>query len=180
MQLMLRVMFAAALAAVVAGGSTMALVPTAAAQQPLQPPTMKQIKLTEKQIQGFIAAQKDMAPLLEKLQAATSDQLDPKVQAQLEAVAKKNGFKDMAEYDDVAANISMVMAGIDPQTKTFTDPLVAIKKEIADVTADKSMAAEEKKQALEELNEALKATQPIEFPGNIELVKKYYDKLDAI
>jgi hypothetical protein len=180
MQLMLRVMFAAALAAVVAGGSTVALVPTAAAQQPLQSPTMKQIKLTEKQIQGFIAAQKDMAPLLEKLQAATSDQLDPKVQAQLEAAAKKNGFKDMAEYDDVAANISMVMAGFDPQTKTFTDPLVAIKKEIADVTADKSMAAEEKKQALEELNEALKATQPIEFPSNIELVKKYYDKLDAI
>ena len=180
MQLMLRVMFAAALAAVVAGGSTVALVPTAAAQQPLQSPTMKQIKLTEKQIQGFIAAQKDMAPLLEKLQAATSDQLDPKVQAQLEAAAKKNGFKDMAEYDDVAANISMVMAGFDPQTKTFTDPLVAIKKEIADVTADKTMSAEEKKQVLEELNEALKAAQPIQFPSNIELVKKYYDKLDAI
>ena len=141
---------------------------------------VKQIKLTEKQVQSFIAAQKDVGPILEKIQGATSDQLDPKLQAQLEAAVKKNGFKDMAEYDDVAANISMIMAGFDPQTKTFTDPLVAIKKEIADVTADKSMAAEEKKQALEELNEALKATQPIEFPSNIELVKKYYDKLDAI
>ena len=32
---------------------------------------------------------------------------------------------------------------------------------------------------LEELNEALKSAQPFQFPGNIELVKKYYDKIDA-
>jgi hypothetical protein len=144
-----------------------------------QPGAVKQIKLTEKQVLGFIAAQKDMAPIMEKVQGATSDQIDPKLQAQLEAVAKKNGFKDMAEYDDVAANISMVMAGIDPQTKAFTDPQVAIKKEIADVTADKSMPEQEKKQLLEELNEALKSAEPIQFPSNIELVKKYYDKIDA-
>jgi hypothetical protein len=140
---------------------------------------VKQIKLTEKQVQGFIAAQKDLAPIMEKIQGATTDQLDPKMQAQLEAAVKKNGFKDMAEYDEVAANISMVMAGIDPQTKTFTDPQAAIKKEIADVTADKAMSENDKKQVLEELNEALKAAEPIQFPGNIELVKKYYDKLET-
>jgi hypothetical protein len=178
MQLMLRVVLATALTVAVAGISNLALVSSSAlAQQPQ--PAPKQIKLTEKQIQGFIASQKDMGPILEKIQGATSDEIDPKLQAQLEAVAKKNGFKDMAEYDDVATNISMVMAGIDPQTKTFTDPQVAIKKEIADVTADKSMPEQEKKQVLEELNEALKAVQPIQFPSNIELVKKYYDKLDA-
>jgi len=32
---------------------------------------------------------------------------------------------------------------------------------------------------LEELNEALKSVQPIQFPGNIDLVRKYYDKIDA-
>jgi hypothetical protein len=47
------------------------------------------------------------------------------------------------------------------------------------VTADKAMSAEEKKQVLEELNEALKAAQPIQFPSNIELVKKYYDQLET-
>jgi hypothetical protein len=73
----------------------------------------------------------------------------------------------------------MVMAGIDPKTKAFTEPAVAIKKEIADVTADKSIPAADKKQLLEELNEALKSVQPIQFPSNIELVKKYYDKIDA-
>ena len=142
--------------------------------------SVKQMKLNEKQIEGFIAAQKDMAAVTEKMQGATSDKPDPKVQAELESVAKKHGFATFAEYDDVAANISMVMAGIDPQSKAFTDPKVAIQKEIDEVTGDKSIPDKEKKQMLEELNEALKSAQPIQNPDNIELVKKYYDKIDAV
>jgi len=141
---------------------------------------VKQIKLSEKQIEGFIAAQKDMSAVTEKMQGAASDKPDPKVQAELESVAKKHGFANFSEYDDVAANISMVMAGIDPQTKAFTEPKVAIQKEIDEVTGDKSIPDKEKKQMLEELNEALKTAQPIQNPGNIELVKKYYDKIDAV
>jgi hypothetical protein len=79
----------------------------------------------------------------------------------------------------VVGNITMVMTGIDPKTKVFTEPVAAIQKEIADVTADKTIPAQDKKQMLEELNEALKSAPPIQFPGNIELVKKYYDKIDA-
>jgi len=71
------------------------------------------------------------------------------------------------------------MTGIDPKTKAFTEPAAAIKQEIADVTANNTIPAAEKKQMLEELNEALKAAQPIQFPGNIDLVKKYYDRIDA-
>jgi hypothetical protein len=140
----------------------------------------KQIKLTEKQIQGFIAAQKAMSAIAEKMENTTSDKPDPKIQAELEDVAKKNGFKDYAEYDDVAANISMVMAGIDPQTKEFTDAQTAIKKEIDEVNADKSITAEEKKQLLDELNESLKSAVTIQNRGNIDLVRKYYDKIDAL
>jgi len=150
----------------------------ASAQQSVQP-VLKQIKLTEKQILSFIAAQKDMAAVLEKIQGETTDPLPPKLQAELETVAKKHGFKDFTEYDEVVANITMVMSGIDPQTKTFTEPSVAIKKEIEEVTNDKKMSPQDKKQALEELNEALKSVQPIEFPSNIDLIKKYYDKIDA-
>jgi hypothetical protein len=40
------------------------------------------------------------------------------------------------------------------------------------------MSADEKKQALADLNEALKTAEPVKFPGNVELVKKYYDQLD--
>jgi hypothetical protein len=138
-----------------------------------------QIKLTEKHVEAFIAAQKDMSAVVEKMQGGASVSPNPRYDAELEAVTRKYGFKNFAEYEAVAANISMVMAAIDPQTKSFTDPQTAIKKEIEEVTADKAIADNEKKQLLEELSEALKAAQPIQFPGNVELVKKYYDQIDA-
>jgi len=71
------------------------------------------------------------------------------------------------------------VAAIDPQTKVFTNPQTAIKKELEDVSADKTIPDDEKKQLLEELNEALKSAESIQFPTNIELVKKYYDKIDV-
>jgi hypothetical protein len=73
-----------------------------------------------------------------------------------------------------------VMAGIDPETRRFTQPDDAIRREIAELQADKSLPADERKQALDELNEALKSAQPIRNPANIELVKKYYDKIEAV
>ena len=168
MQSMLRVMLAAFLAVALAHVSAPARAETA----------MQQIKLTEKQIQSFIAAQPDMSAVVEKMQGAASDQPNPKFQADLAAVAKKHGFKDFQEYEDVAGNISLLMSCIDPQTKAFTEPKIAIKKEIDEVTADKTIPEQDKKQMLEELNEALKSAQPIQFPSNIELVKKYYEKID--
>jgi hypothetical protein len=140
---------------------------------------VKQVPLTEKQIEGFISAQKDMSTVAEKMQG-NSDKPDPKVQAELEAISKKHGFGSFSEYDDVAANISMVMAGIDPQSRAFTEPKVAIQKEIDEVTNDTSIPEKEKKQMLDELAEALKSAQPIEHPANVELVKKYWEKIDAV
>lgn len=75
---------------------------------------VKQIKLTEKHIQDFMAAYKDVAKLYE---SANPDKPDPKLEAQAEAVAKKNGFESLAEYDEVSTNITMIISGIDPQTK---------------------------------------------------------------
>jgi uncharacterized caspase-like protein len=142
--------------------------------------TIKQIKLAERQIEGFIAAQKDMSAVAEKLQTDASGQTDPKLQAELDAVAKKHGFADFADYDVVAANISMIMAGIDPQTKAFTVPELAIAKEVQEVQFDKSIPDKEKAQMLTELNEALKMARPIQHASNIELVIKYYEKIDAV
>src|SRR6516165_5611312 len=78
----------------------------------------KQIKLTDKHIQGFMAASKDMGKLYAN---ANPDKPDPKVEAQAAAIAKKNGFASLDEYDDASMNISMIFSGIDPQTKKFTD-----------------------------------------------------------
>jgi hypothetical protein len=139
-----------------------------------------QIKLTENHIEGFIAAQTDMLAVVEKMEGAVSSgHANTKYEAELEAVTKKHGFKNLAEYDAVAANISIVMTGIDPQTKVFADPQTAIKKEMEDVTADKAITKNEKRNLLEELNAALQAAEPIRFPTNIELVEKYYDELEV-
>jgi hypothetical protein len=135
---------------------------------------VNQIKLTEKHIQGFMAASKDMAKLYD---GANADQPDPKVEAQAGAVAKKNGFASLAEYEDASMNIAMIMSGIDPQTKKFTEPPEQIKREIAALKADKSVPEAEKKEDLAQLEATLKNAKPIRFKENIALVLKYFDKL---
>src|SRR5262245_57907596 len=142
-------------------------------------PEVRQIQLTEKQVQGIIAAQKDVSAVFDKIQAPPPDELPPAVLAELDAVAKKHGFRDFNDYDEVLGNITMVMTGIDRKTKAFTEPAAAIKQEIADVTENNTMLAAEQKLMLEELNEAMKPAQPMQFPGNTDLVKKYYDRIDA-
>ena len=144
------------------------------------PPAMKQLALTDKQIEGVLAAQKDMDAITEKL--PDNARPDPKVIAQLEAVANKHGFAGYDEYNAVIDNISLVLAGFDPATKKYVGSDAVIKAQIAQVEADKNMPAKDKKQALADLNEALKApAPPIENKGNIDVVAKYYDKLaDAL
>ena len=140
------------------------------------PPPMKQMALTDKQIEGVLAAQKDIDAIVEKLPENAKP--DPKVVAQLEAVAKKNGFASYDEYTNVVENISLVLAGFDPATKKYVGSDAVIKSQIAQVEADKKMPAKDKKQALADLNEALKAPEPpIENKGNIDLIAKYYNKL---
>jgi hypothetical protein len=102
---------------------------------------------------------------------------DPKVDAQAATVAKKNGFASLAEYDGASMNISMIMFGIDPQTKKFTEPPDQIKKQIAALKIDKSVSEAEKKEDLAQLEAALKNAKPIQFKENIALVLKYFDKL---
>ena len=139
-------------------------------------PAIKQIALTEKQIEGVLAAQKDVDAIVDKLPDDAKP--DPKVDAQLDGIAKKNGFASYDEYSTVVDNISLVLGGFDPTTKKYVGPEAVIKAQIAEVQADKKMPASERKEALADLNETLKSPPPtIENKGNIELVAKYYDKL---
>src|SRR5467141_400403 len=134
---------------------------------------VNQIKLTEKHIQGFMTAYENMAKLYEN----ANPEPDPKVEAQAEAVAKKNGFASLDEYDDVSTNITMIMSGIDPQTKKFTEPPEQIKNEIAALKADKSVPEADKKEGLAQLEAALKIAKPVQFKENIALVLKHFDQL---
>jgi hypothetical protein len=140
------------------------------------PPPLKQMALTDKQIDGVLAAQKDVDAITQKLppNAAPS----PKVVTQLDAVAKKNGFASYDAYNDVVDNITLVLSGFDPVSKKYVGFDAATKAQIAQVQADKKMSAKDKKDALASLNDALKSPPPlVENKGNIDLVAKNYDKL---
>lgn len=141
-------------------------------------PEYNEIKLTEELVKGFISAQKDLADISAKLEQA-GDKPDDALQNELEEVAKKHGFASFQELDDVAASVSTVMAGLDPETGAFTDPKEAMQKELADIEADKDIPADEKKLLIEELNEAIKTTPPIVHAENIEIVKKYRAEIEA-
>jgi hypothetical protein len=158
----------------------MAPAPAQAAPPPGGPPMqLKQIALTQKQIDGIVAAQKDMDAITSKLQPNARP--DAKVLASLENVAKKNGFASYDDYNNVMDNISIVYGGIDPATKKYVGSEAVIKSQIAQVQSDKKMSANDKKQALEELNQALKQPEPpIQNKGNIDLVVQNFDKLSKV
>ena len=134
---------------------------------------VKQIKLTERHIEGFIAADDEIA----KIYGANVDNSDPKVKAQGEAIAEKNGFASYAEYNDVSMNIHIIMSGIDQQTKTFTEPPERARQQIAALKADKTVSEVAKKEELAQLEAMLKGARPIQFKENIALVRKHYDRL---
>jgi hypothetical protein len=148
-------------AMVVAGGIIQAFDPGPATAQV----ATKQIPLTEKQVERFIAAQGKMAAV--------------KAEDELEAVAKEYGFASIDEHDDVEANILLLLEGIDPQSRTFLEPALQIKRRIDATEADKSLPEDARKQTLADLTEALKSARPVRYPANVELVRKYYDKIQA-
>ena len=156
----------------------------APAKQAAPPPAaeapMKQMALTEKQVEGVLAASKEMDAITDKIPENAKP--DPKINAQLDGVAKKNGFASYDEYNAVVDNISLVLGGFDPATKKYVGAEAVIKTQMAAIQADKKMPAKDKKAALADMAEALKTPAPtIENKGNIDLVTKYYDKLaDAL
>jgi hypothetical protein len=173
------VCFAASFAALSTHSALAQAKPQAAppAQAGQAPPQLKQIALTDKQIDGVLAAQKEMNPITDKLPDNAPP--DAKIMTQLEAIAKKNGFASFDDYNNVVDNISLVMGGIDPATKKYVGSEAVIKSQIAMVEADKKMSANDKKQTLADLNTALKAPEPqVENKGNVDLVVKNYDKLN--
>jgi hypothetical protein len=164
--------FLALLAAGVAAAS--AILPGSAGAE-----TAKQIVLSEKLMDGYISSAKDVVPLLDKL-GPGADKPNPSILAAIEAVLKKHGFRDFEEYENVDLSIAAVMRGIDPKTKQHSDPAARLKKELDEIQADKSISAADRKRAIDEINAELAEVQPVQHPGNIQLVLKYYDRLDAL
>lgn len=139
----------------------------------------KQMELTEQMVTNFIAAQKDFAPLASKL-AEAGDSPDPALQKQLEDIAKAHGFASFAEFEDVGANITIVLDGLDRSSGTYTDPIEKMKKELEDIKADATIPAEDKKLAVDDLTQEIAAAQPLKYKSNIDVVKKHVNEIEEL
>ncbi len=139
-----------------------------------------QIALTEKQIEAFIAAQKTIGGMVDKIPEGQLEKPNPQLQTTLDQAAKKFGFKDYGEYQDVGNNIEFIMQGFDTASKAFVGQEVVLKKQLSELAADKKISPKEKSEQTKELKEMLKAIEPVKFPNNIAVVTKYYDRLNAL
>lgn len=160
------ILIAAAFAALVLVG------PQAHAQD-----AVAQMQLSDAQIQQYLDASPEIEAVMGSTTETSTNEPDPKTVAKLEQIAKKHKYASFGEFETVADNVMLVLQGVDAETKKYVGPEVVIKKEIADLKADKQVSAEDKKQGLAELDQELKAAAPVKFKSNIDLVLKYYDKL---
>lgn len=139
----------------------------------------KQIELTDKMVTSFIAAQKDYEPLTKKLVDA-GDEVDKGLTKELDAVAKKHGFADFAEFEDVGANITLVLDGYDRESGQFTDPKTLMQKELEEIKADDSIPADEKKAIIADQEELIASVPPLKYSTNVDIVKKHISEIEAL
>lgn len=139
-----------------------------------------QMALTDKQVQNLLAAQKTISSIVEKIPEDQTDAPNPQIQAALDKTAKRYGFKDYGEYDDVANNVTFILEGFDREKKTFVGHDAIVKKQMDAISADDKLSPKEKRTQLRDLKETLRTIEPVKYPDNITLVAKYYDKLSEI
>ena len=142
-----------------------------------QDEVFQQIKLTEVQIKGYLAAQQQLDKYLAQIEKA-GDQPDPKLVEALEALAKKHGFESFEDLDLVISNISFVLSGFDQDAGKFREPRDAMADEIESLKTDKQIPEKERKVLMDELKEAIETTPKLKFQSNVGLVKKYFKQLD--
>ena len=149
----------------------------AVGQLQAQEAAFKQMKLTEAQIENYLKAQGELNKQFEKIEQA-GEQPDKTLVQGLEAIAKKYGFSSYDELDAIMSNISFVLSGFDQESGEFSEPVEAMKQEIAALKSDKSMPEKERNALIQELEEAVKNTPAIEHKENVALVKKHFKALD--
>ncbi len=70
------------------------------------------------------------------------------------------------------------MAGLDSGTGNFDDPVDALKKEHEEVEKDSTIPAADKKQLLDELNEAINTTPRLQYRENVDIVKAHRAEIE--
>lgn len=140
-------------------------------------PLFEQIKLTDAHIKGYVKVAPELMAVFEKLDQAEGKP-SKAVEDQLKSLANKGGFASFAELEDVVANISFIMSGMDEDGK-FQEPVELLKEELAEIKADSELSAKEKKEIVESIEESIARTPKLKYSENVTLVAKYQKELAA-
>ncbi|MEO1693961.1 MAG: hypothetical protein AAFR55_01840 [Pseudomonadota bacterium] len=139
----------------------------------------RQVALTETDVENFIKMHAGLAKIADELEA-TGEDPDPQLRARLAALAKSSGFPSFLAYDTVADSILLVMSGIDPDTGVWSDPKIGLAEDIEDVKKDTTLEDAERKELIDDLEQAIKTTPDVAFPQNIPLVKKHAARIEKV
>ena len=131
-----------------------------------------QIQLTADEVSDYIAAQQDLERVIVRLPEDRPEMPGAKSRSDVEAILRRHNFDSLDDYNVISRNIALVLEGIDPTTGAYVGADAVLKRQLAELEADPSVSPDEKQAASEELNAAMKATVPVKFPGNIDLVVK--------
>jgi hypothetical protein len=119
------------------------------------PRAIKEIELTEKQIQAVLSIEKELRELFPGEQGRSAPFDNPeRAEALAKVVIEKYGLRP-DEYEDVIMNINLILSGIDQQTRKFIEPPEQIEQEIVALKADKSVPEAERRERLAQLEAAL-------------------------
>jgi hypothetical protein len=134
---------------------------------------IKQIPLTERQVQGAIAAAPGVKETTEAAEEGINE-LHPETVTKLDAVAKMHGLASYEEFLLVWNNLSLVGVGFDDKSRKYIGRAALAKLNIAKIRADTKMSAEDKRDAIAALDFESPAPR---YKMNIDLYAKYYDRM---
>lgn len=141
---------------------------------------VRQMPLTEKLIQGFIAAANEVDETTDSAEEDI-DKLRPETIAKLDGIVKRYGLASYDQYRQIGENVGLVNSGLDEVTGRYVGREALIKLRIARVKADTKMPAISKQEKLRDLSGDLQFALPqVQYKSNIDLVVRYSKKLDAV
>ncbi|CCD97860.1 conserved hypothetical protein [Bradyrhizobium sp. STM 3809] len=136
-----------------------------------------QIKLTEKQIIGLLAAADEINQIRENSHDGFY-QTGPETTAKLDAAARKYDLSGYDEFKTIRANVIQVFTGYDDVTKRYVGREQLIRLQVARIKADRRIPANEKVHEIEITEAQRQCTIPaIRFRSNIDLVHEHYAPL---
>lgn len=165
-------------------------VDTAPAAEPTQVP------LTPGLVENFLASWPDMEALRQRFdQSYGSDDAEdegdplfslgnylekPDAKAEIDKTLAKYSFASFGDWANVAESVMLAFGAADPDAGPVD--VDAEKKRVTDeINNDTSLSAEEKQQALKDLDEQFAAMADFEpLPGNVDVVKPYMDKIRTL